>query len=142
MIKITKEILDIYVRMVAALTESSEEATERMLELYYQIRSAYESDQKPEREKQKPAQVKPEAHEAPRNPERSGELSPKAKATAFKRETYERLRTALKEKKLSYPKIAEAAGIEENRVIRIMEGKTEQVAVYRKLAEGLDRLGG
>ena len=142
MIKITKEILDIYVRMVAALTESSEEATERMLELYYQIRSAYESDQKPEREKQKPAQVKPEAHDAPRNPERSGDLSPTAKATAFKRETYERLRTALKEKKLSYPKIAEAAGLDENRIIRIMEGKQEQVAVYRKLSEGLDRLGG
>ena len=31
MIKITKEILDIYVRMVAALTESSEEATERKM---------------------------------------------------------------------------------------------------------------
>ena len=46
------------------------------------------------------------------------------------------------EKKLSIPRIAKAAGIEENRIIRIMEGKTEQEAVYRKLATALDRLGG
>lgn len=138
--KIGKEALDIYVKMVAALTESSEEATARMLDLYYQIRSAYEDGQKAEQEKPKPEQKKPEVHEVARNPERSGELSPTAKAAAFKRETSERLRKALKEKKLSYPKIAEAAGIDENRIIRIMEGKQEQIAVYRKLAEGLDRL--
>ena len=142
MIKITKEILDIYVKMVAALTESSEEATERMLDLYYQIRSAYEDGQKAEQNPPKMEQKKPGVHEAARNPERSGELSPTAKAAAFKRETSERLRKALKEKKLSYPKIAEAAGIDENRIIRIMEGKQEQVAVDRKLSEGLDRLGG
>lgn len=46
------------------------------------------------------------------------------------------------EKKLSIPRIAEAAGLDENRIIRIMEGKTEQEAVYRKLATVLDRLGG
>lgn len=139
--KISREALDIYVKMVAALTESSEEATARMLDLYYQIRCAYEDDQKAEQNPPKTEQKKPEVHKAARNPEQSGELSPTAKATAFKRETYERLRTALKEKKLSYPRIAEAAGLDENRIIRIMEGKQEQVAVYRKLAEGLDRLG-
>ena len=137
--KITKEVLDIYVQMVAMLTDSSTEATGRMLDLYYQIRSAYEDGRKAERKKPQMKPVMPKVHESVRKPERSGENSPTAKA-AFKRETLERLRKALKEKRLSYPKIAEAAGIDETKLIRIMEGKQEPVEVYRKLAAGLDRL--
>ena len=145
--KITKEVLDLYVEMVATLTESSVEATERMLDLYYQIRSAYEEGQKAEKKPAKapgreraglPVAQKPEK---PAKAEQK-ELSPSARAAVFKRETLERLRKALKEKGLSYPKIAEASGLEENRLIRMMEGKPEPVEAYRRVAAGLDKLEG
>lgn len=45
------------------------------------------------------------------------------------------------EKKLSIPRIAEAAGIGETRIVKIIEGKKEQVAVYRRPPR-LDKLGG
>ena len=132
--KITKEVLNLYVEMVATLTESSVEATERMLDLYYQIRSSYEEGQQAER---KPAK----ASRKPAKAEQK-ELSPSAKAAAFKRETLERLRKALKDKGLSYPKISEASGLEETRIIRMMEGKQEPVEAYRRVASGLDKLKG
>ena len=139
--KITKEVLDLYVEMVATLTESSVEATERMLELYYQIRSSYEEGQQVERTPKTERAGLPVAKK-PEKPakEEQKELSPSAKAAAFKRETLERLRKALKEKGLSYPKIAEASGLEENRLIRMMEGKQEPVEAYRRVAAGLDKL--
>ena len=130
--KITKEGLDIYVEMVAKLTESSVEATQRMLDLYYQSRSVYEEGQQAERK-----QPKAEPKTAKAEPK---ELSPSAKAAAFKRETLERMRKALKEKGMSYPKISEASGLDESRLIRMMEGKQEPVEAYRRLAAGLDKL--
>ena len=141
--KITKEVLELYVEMVATLTESSVEATERMLELYYQIRRSYEEGQQAERAPKTERAGLPVA----KKPEKSAkaeqkEPSPSAKAAAFKRETLERMRKAMKEKGMSYPKISEASGLEEARLIRMMEGKPEPVEAYRRVAAGLDKLKG
>ena len=128
------------VQLIAAATGKEETDTLCFLELYYHVRKAYEDamhDLRDNKDKAEPRQDQPE--EARKN-EKTGDLSPTAKAAAFKRETAERLRTALKKKKLSYPRIAEASGIEETRIIRIMEGKPEKVEVYKRLAAGLDKL--
>ena len=67
---------------------------------------------------------------------------PMAAGLSVAEEDIERLRKALKDKGLSYPKISEASGLEENRLIRMMEGKPEPVEAYRRVAAGLDKLKG
>ena len=90
--KTTKKVLDLYVQMVATLTESSVEATEKMLDMYYQIRSAVEEGRKEERKPKKTPQQTPKTERAglpvakksakPAKAEQK-ELSPSAKAAAF-----------------------------------------------------------
>lgn len=125
------------VTLIAAATGKSLEETIDLLELYYHVRRAYETikEDLPE-----DAEETEHAEEAEPGQALAAELSPSAKAALFKRETVERIRKGMKEKKLSYPKLAEAAGVDEARIIRIMEGKTEKVDVYKRLASGLDKL--
>ena len=125
------------VTLIAAATGKSLEETINLLELYYHVRRAYETIKE---ELSEDAEDAEDAKEAEPGQAQPAELSPSAKAAAFKRETLERIRKGMKGKKLSYPKLAEAAGVDEARIIRIMEGKTEKVDVYKKLAAGLDKL--
>lgn len=134
--RITRDALESYVRMVANATGSTYEATWECLYLYYQIRRACETCE----QKNPEAKQKPEPKQEPA-PKRTGELSPTAKAAAFKRKTRERMTEMIYNKQFSYPKLADASGVDEVDLMRIVDGRPVKVEAYKRIAEALDKVG-
>ncbi len=124
--EMTEKDLKTCVEMIATLTGLGLEKTIRYLELYHKVRKSWELSELPE---------EPE-------PDEEKELSPQEKAIALKRETRERMMKLIAEKKVGTKSLAEAAGIDEGKILRIMESKSMKVDVYRQIAEAMDRMEG
>lgn len=122
----TDKDLKTCVEMIATLTGMGLEKTIRWLELYYKVRRSWELGGSEEERDPEPGEEK--------------ELSPQEKATILKRETRERMMKILAEKKGGTKSLAEAAGVEEGKILRIMESKPEKVDVYRKIAEAIEQM--
>ena len=128
----TRDDLRTCAQMIADVSEMGLERTIRYLELYYHVRRACELNQEEEPE---------ETEEEPEEEPETGivqDLSSAAKGRIFKQETKERMQAFLKVH--SYKSLAEAAGIEDRKILAIMECKTVPVHIYRKIAEAMDRM--
>ena len=127
-IKITTEDLKTCVQMIATLTGMGLEKTIPYLELYYHVRRTCElglEDEDPEPEDQIPEQK---------------EMSPSAKGAKFKQETRERMMKISNERSIGIREMADMAGVSDNQILLIMESKPVAAAVYRQIAEALDKL--
>ena len=125
----TRDDLKTCVQMIATASGLGLERTIRYLELYYHVRRACELNQEeeePEEEQKETAVVKDPGP------------SPAEKGRIFKQETKERMQAFLKVH--SYKSLAEAAGIEDRKILAIMECKTVPVHIYRKIAEAMDKM--
>lgn len=134
-IRMTDEDLKTCVRMIAVLSGLGLEKTIQYLELYYHVRRAYElttGDWETEQEEPKTEQEEPKAEQK--------ELSPSAKAAKFKQETRERMQEIRSQRDISIKALADLSGVSDNQILMIMESKPVPVAVYRQIAEALDKL--
>lgn len=125
------------VSLIAGMCGQPEAAIAYWLDLYYQVRCAYE------------AEGADEANTDTGVPKTPKVYSPKfRKPTAtdnaiFKRETWERL-SRLRERGLTVAEIREAGAgeITDDQIMSILECKQVPVAVYRVLAAALDKIEG
>ena len=150
------------VNLIARATGQSEEHLAYWLDLYYQVRSVYEDEEKRKRQlsrfrdyfvmpgQDEPKASAPEPPEAPSgtpSPPAEPEDSPQAHSktnaanAAFKSETRERL-LQLRADGLTMARLLELADgtVKEGAIRDIIDAHTVPLAVYRKLAKLLDKI--